>query len=125
MNRTINDKEDQAEQLRTLFAEVEQQTDETTKEAQEVNETTGVKEEDKAEETIDELSTNNGSETTERESIDILNLPPRKEIHGDKKGKFHFKIGRPLIRLLIVCIIVIGLVSWFIWSKEILDFFNV
>lgn len=34
--------------------------------------------------------------------MSVLNLPPRKEVHGHKKKRTHFKIRKPLIRLTVV-----------------------
>lgn len=38
--------------------------------------------------------------------IDILNLPPRNEIHANQKGKMNYKIQSPTIRFIIIIIVV-------------------
>ncbi len=45
------------------------------------------------------------------EKIDILNLPPRKEVHTERKGKINLKISRPLVRLLFVIILLLLIVA--------------
>jgi hypothetical protein len=39
--------------------------------------------------------------------INVLNLPPRKEVHGQKKKRAHIKLSKPFIRLAIVIVLVI------------------
>jgi hypothetical protein len=47
---------------------------------------------------------------TENE-INVLNLPPRKEVHGQKKKRAHIKLRKPFIRLAIVIVLVIIVVG--------------
>lgn len=54
--------------------------------------------------------------------IDVLNLPPRTEVHGKQKTRTHVKFSKPLLRLLIVIIILLGIIigAYFIWGEELL-----
>lgn len=66
-------------------------------------------------------------ETTEiaaTKEIDILNLPPRNEVHGNKKKHIHIKISAPLIRLLIVTLIILVVLGglYYGWGIDVLDF---
>lgn len=45
------------------------------------------------------------------EEIDILNLPPRKEVHKNS-GKSHFRFSKPLIRFLSVILVLIAIIAW-------------
>lgn len=73
--------EDQAEELRNLINKVEGQTRKQVSE----------------------------QDDSERD-IDILNLPPRKEIHGSSKIRINFKFSDPLLRLILVFLVVIGVI---------------
>ena len=66
-------------------------------------------------------------EQTEQErAIDILNLPPRKEVHGNKKKNTHIKISVPLLRLLAVIVILLIIVigAYYIYGEEINNLFK-
>src|SRR5690625_3015274 len=54
--------------------------------------------------------------------IDILNLPPRTEIHSKYKKRTHVKFSRPLLRLLMVIIVLAGVFigAYFIWREGLL-----
>lgn len=43
--------------------------------------------------------------------LDMLNLPPRREVHGKRKNRYAFSLNNPFSRLLIVIIFVIILIS--------------
>jgi len=65
-------------------------------------------------------------QTTEQAAtieIDVLNLPPRKEIH-DSKRRTHVKISAPFIRLLIVILIIVVVMGglYYMWEADMLDF---
>lgn len=55
----------------------------------------------------------------ERDEIDVLNLPPRKEVHGQNK-RFKFKITKPSIRLTSIVIFVLLLLglALYIWQQD-------
>ena len=79
-----NDEQTQAAKLKELFEEVtrEEQIDDNN-------------ELDKNENSLPE--------------IDILNLPPRSEVHQSKSRKLKLTFQRPLIRLLLVIILLIAI----------------
>src|SRR5690625_4764243 len=54
--------------------------------------------------------------------MDIMNLPPRKEIHSNHKKRIHVKLSRPLFRFLSVIIILLVIIygAYFIWGNELL-----
>lgn len=59
----------------------------------------------------------------EEQVIDVLNLPPRREVHKDNTGKMKLSLSRALFRLLmtaIVLAIIIGLAYFFLGD----DFFT-
>lgn len=93
---------DQADELRKLLIEVQQN---------------------------DDLPTEQKSTTTEQANhreIDILNLPPRKEVHSGKK-RTKLKISKPFKRLLVVMILLILLLAGaiYIWGAEWLEIINI
>ena len=48
----------------------------------------------------------------EKEEIDVLNLPPRKEVHSQNK-RFKFKVSKASIRLTLLILIFLGGVLYF------------
>ncbi|MFD2045890.1 hypothetical protein ACFSTA_13130 [Ornithinibacillus salinisoli] len=105
MSKITNDKQDQAEQLRAILSEMQEQANASNKEKE-------------------YHSPNRNTEEEKQDEIDILNLPPRKEIHKNKKSGIQWKVSRPLIRFLFVSLIIAGIVVWVIWSEEIISFFH-
>lgn len=57
-----------------------------------------------------------GNEEIIIKQIDILNLPPRKEIHANKKSTMKYTIKSPTIRFIFIMILVVGLLilSYFV-----------
>jgi len=49
--------------------------------------------------------------TTEEKMVNVLNLPPRKEIHSQKKNRTHLKISKPFLRLFFVLLLLL-IVLW-------------
>ncbi|WP_096270485.1 hypothetical protein [Paucisalibacillus globulus] len=49
--------------------------------------------------------------TTEEKMVNVLNLPPRKEIHSQKKNRTHLKISKPFLRLFFVLFLLL-IVLW-------------
>lgn len=94
MSSRPNTKEDQAQELRNLLEEVGQNG--------ESNETSFEK--------SDEIE------------IDVLNLPPRKEVHTESKG-FKFKISKPFMRLALTVIFVLLCLGFalYIWQDELVS----
>lgn len=39
--------------------------------------------------------------------LDLLNLPPRREVHGERKNRYSFSLMNPITRLLLVMLVVI------------------
>ncbi|TFJ93790.1 hypothetical protein [Lentibacillus salicampi] len=98
------DYHDQGAELRKLLEEVEDGSE------QKVQEQTHTQELDKK---------------TQRE-VDILDLPPRKEVHSHHHNRTKLKIGRASIRLIsvIIILIVVLLVVFNLWGEELIDAFN-
>ncbi|WP_373892671.1 hypothetical protein [Virgibacillus sp. CBA3643] len=70
-----------------------------------------------------QLAATEKTDTRERE-VDVLNLPPRKEVHR-KKQRTHLKMGSPgapLLRFLIVFILLLGVLAgaYLIWGEELI-----
>lgn len=84
MDKEVND---QADQLKRIFAEVEQNQDQDTRD----------------ESLEDEIDMSN----LLAPKIDILNLPPRKEFHSNYQSRARLKIHRPLMRLLLIALFLI------------------
>jgi len=61
-------------------------------------------------------------ESDQIRKMDILNLPPRKEIHRNHKQRIHVKLSRPLFRFLSVIIILLVIIygAYFIWENDLL-----
>ncbi|GAB3052689.1 hypothetical protein [Virgibacillus ainsalahensis] len=75
----------------------------------------------------DDINSENESDTKEFKEIDVLNLPPRKEIHSTKKKRTHFKINFPLVRFLVVIIILLCVITgvYFVWEDAFIQFINI
>jgi len=100
-NNQDKEREDQAEELRRLVYDVEH---------------------DKGEE-----SEHISEPDMETREIDILNLPPRKEIHGKKQGRVKLKTSTSFKRFLFVIIILI-IVLWsiyYLYGDELMQMFNI
>ena len=52
--------------------------------------------------------------------IDVLQLPPRSEVHKGKKSGLHLSFRSPVVRLMAVIIILLGLmvVIKFLWGRN-------
>ena len=92
---------DQANELRQLLNEVEQ-GEQTNKVDNEIIE-----------------------ETVSRREIDILKLPPRKEIHTQNK-RAKLKVSKPFLRLLFISLFVIAILigAFYLWEGELATFLN-
>ncbi|WP_284141263.1 MULTISPECIES: hypothetical protein [unclassified Virgibacillus] len=110
MNTKMEANEDQAKELRKLFEEV--QTNESTSSETNIEVPTD-------ENTIDIPN------QQENREIDILNLPPRSTVHGQKNTRVHFRIHGPIVRFLIViimlCAILVG--AYYMLGNDFLGFF--
>lgn len=96
MDNKSSNQENQEEALRFLLDEVQQ----------------GEKEEKNQVAAIDE------TEVQKRE-VDVLNLPPRKEVHSKNKQRTHIKMSKPLLRFLFVFILLLGVLIgvYFVWGE--------
>lgn len=58
-----------------------------------------------------------------RQKVDILNLPPRKEIHNGKSKPMKMKIARPYIRMVVVVLLIVILFAggYYLWSEELME----
>lgn len=58
--------------------------------------------------------------------VDVLNLPPRKEVHTNPRTRLHFPFKKPIIRISIVCIFVIAILItlFFILGEQLLVYFS-
>lgn len=110
MNTEKVNQEDQATQLKKLFNELQQN---------EINE-------EEYEQKNDVFVTSNVIETEVQPKIDVLDLPPRKEVHDVNRTRTKLKIGRPMIRLIFVfTILVIAIASaYYFFGKEIIAIIN-
>jgi hypothetical protein len=75
--------DDQAKELRSILNELHSQSDDNSDERIEVE------------------------HEDEQKEINVLDLPPRKEVHGQKKRRAHVKLSKPLIRLVVVAVLLI------------------
>lgn len=57
-----------------------------------------------------DTKTQHSTQNQEPRDIDILNLPPRSEVHKKDGLGFHFKINHSLLRLLIVILLLVVLI---------------
>lgn len=90
-----NRDDDQANELRSLFNEVENADSNNT-----------------------DASLANEDESSIRK-IDILNLPPRKEIHTNNK-RAKLKLSKPFLRLIFISLLVIAILigALYLWDGE-------
>lgn len=97
----MENEENQAEKLQQLFAEVTNQPKE--------------KEDDKEKEA-----------TTSYIEVDVLNLPPRSEVHQKPKRKFYVNLKSPFVRLLLVLFILLIIISliYYVAGEQIILFFS-
>lgn len=109
MVNQMNEKnEDQAAELRKLVDQI--QDEKLPAEETDLNKQADMEQTDK----------------TEDREIDVLNLPPRKEVHS-KNNKFaHIKISGPLVRLLVVLLLILAVLTglYFVWGEELFNLFE-
>ncbi|MFC2948285.1 hypothetical protein [Virgibacillus sediminis] len=56
------------------------------------------------------------TEEQERD-MDILELPPRREVHGSGKSRTRWKMSAPLIRLIVVILLILVLSAGLFWAE--------
>ena len=89
--------ENQADELKKIFQEVEQH-------------------ENKIQEPVEEQT-----DEEPRPKIDVLNLPPRKEVHRTQSKGFRIKFSKPFGRLLfaIIILLTIVIIILYFWQDDI------
>ncbi|SHF57544.1 hypothetical protein [Ornithinibacillus halophilus] len=98
MNHETQEQKDQAEQLRALLSEVEEN-----------NQNESLLTEDDYKE-----------ESYPTREVDILNLPPRSEIHTQKNGRVNLKLSRPFMRMVFVSLILLFVLIFAVYNWGIL-----
>lgn len=90
----------QADELKRLFDEVKQNEE---------------KRQDELETLVDEKS--------QEPRIDVLNLPPRSEVHQASKFRTRIKVDKSLIRFVVVVLLFISGIGsvYYFWTEEIID----
>ncbi|ASK63315.1 hypothetical protein CFK37_14700 [Virgibacillus phasianinus] len=106
--------EEQANDLHKLFNEIQGNENENNRSSDAENNG-----EPKKTEPTDRINKN--SEFTR--DIDILNLPPRKEVHGNRKNHTRIKISKPFVRfsVVIILLILVFLVVYYFWQEELIQ----
>ncbi|MBP1949536.1 hypothetical protein [Virgibacillus litoralis] len=103
MSKETKEYTDQADELRKLFNEVQEES------VQSVPVVDGV---------------NEDSETDQKErDVDILNLPPRKEVHSTNNKRTRVRLSGASLRLVIVVIIILVFLggAYYFWGQELMD----
>ncbi|WP_156289257.1 hypothetical protein [Oceanobacillus salinisoli] len=61
----------------------------------------------------------------EEKDVDILNLPPRREVHTSN-SRTHIKMDKPLIRFLIVIFLLTAIIigAYYNWGDSLFNLFN-
>lgn len=96
------EKEDQAKELRALLNELNKHSEEDT--ATPLDSDIPLKED-----------SNMFKHEGETSQMNVLNLPPRSTVHGYDKRKVHFKISKPLLRLLSVITVLVLILGAYIF----------
>src|SRR5690625_219297 len=100
MSENTNEHNDQAEQLKQIFDELQQNKVKS-----------------------DELpNVNRQTDNDSIPKIDVLNLPPRKEVHDHNKVRTRLSMSRPFLRFLSVIILIVAIIlsAYFIWGEELM-----
>lgn len=102
----MQEENDQADELKRILSEIDQQEKNRLR-----NQVSNLLEEE-----ID-----NPKATTQK--IDILELPPRKEVHGKYNSVTRLRIEQPFLRFLIVVLVIIIIVlgAYIYWDEELLN----
>lgn len=98
LNKSVDGEKDQATELRKLISEVE---------------------------THDVKKTANEERDRENDRpIDVLDLPPRKEVHSKNRSRMHLKLSNSILRLITVFIFVIAVIIGviYLFENDLLEF---
>lgn len=100
MRKEAADHNNQAEQLQKIFDELQQNTVES-----------------------EEISNEPAVDDDSMPKIDVLNLPPRKEVHSNENVRIRFSISRPFLRFLTVIILIVAIIfgAYFIWGDDLIN----
>lgn len=94
MNSNNKFNEDQASDLKQMFDEINKNGNKVIEEKEEVE--------------------------RDPDQIDILNLPPRKEVHS-KNTTFKITINRSLLRIVFVALILTLFLVFYLWEEEVIE----
>ncbi len=104
MNEKTKEHNDQADELRKLFNEVQEESLQSAP----IN-----KSEDE----------NEGSETKQHErGVDILDLPPRSQVHSTNNKRTRLKLSNASQRLIVVVLIFLAFLggAFYLWGQELM-----
>lgn len=99
MSKKTNEHNDQAEQLKQIFDELQEHAIKSG-----------------------EPQTEQQTEAYSPPKIDVLNLPPRKEVHSNH-GRTRLKISGPFLRLLTVILLMLAVIigAYYTWGEELIN----
>ncbi|SDQ53756.1 hypothetical protein SAMN05216232_2027 [Virgibacillus subterraneus] len=103
MSKETKEYTDQANELRKLFNEVQEESEQSVP--------------------VDD-GEDEGSETEQEErDVDILNLPPRKEVHSTNNKRTRVKLSGASLRLVIVVVIFLAFLggAYYLWGQELME----
>ncbi|WP_026906581.1 hypothetical protein [Paucisalibacillus globulus] len=106
MEDVKTDSNDQAKELRELLQEVNNHNVEEKKPGFDNEQNLIMNDEALNQEEYDE------------KTMDVLNLPPRKEVHSQKKNRTHVKLSRPFIRLIIVVVLLLTVIGMLLFYGD-------
>lgn len=103
MSNETKENDDQAEELRKLFNEVQEESEQSIPE--------------------EEIEEESHEVDEEGRDVDILELPPRREVHRITNKRTRVKISRASLRLIFVVITFLVLVggAYYIWGQELTE----
>ncbi|GAA0444113.1 hypothetical protein GCM10008983_21820 [Lentibacillus halophilus] len=124
MRTEIKDDNDQAKDLRELVDEVE--SEENKKDgwnegtSQETNESSRNRSNIHG---VEAMSEHEKRDTSARQQVDILDLPPRRDVHTVKHKRVKMKLNRASWRMLSVIIVLLILFggAFFLWDNELFE----
>lgn len=102
MSEETKEYNDQADELRKLFNEVQEESEPSIPE--------------------EDIKKDNHEKKVERD-VDILNLPPRGEVHSINKKRTRLKVSGASLRFIFVIITLLVLVggAYYLWGQELIE----
>ncbi|MFZ3577054.1 hypothetical protein [Virgibacillus sp. DJP39] len=69
-----------------------------------------------------DLESTSFEENENSRTADILNLPPRKEIHSNQNHSIKLKVSRPLLRIsaVILTLVIVLLGVYYVWGNDLI-----